>query len=442
MLDIDIGVGLLTIMFFGLLVVTLFLGLPLAFALGGTAVIFTILFWGPTSLFMFPAKALGSMTSIIMVAIPLFIFMGATLARSGLADELYEMAYHWIGRLGGGLAMGTVGICAIFAAMAGASAPATVTMGIVALPSMFKRGYKSSIAVGSIAAGGALGILIPPSITMILYSLMTGVSVGHMFIGGILPGLLLTFMFMAYIGIRCLFQPDQGPAIPREERCTLRERIILLRAVILPIALVVLVLGSIYTGLATPTEAAAVGAFGALIVAAIHRKLNGQVTLEILKETVRLTTMVMWIVMGGLWFAAVYQAIGASNLMLELIEGLPFGRWGIIIIMQLTFFVLGMLMDPTGIIFICMPVYMPIILHLGFDPLWFGVVFIVNMEMAYLTPPFGMNLFYLRAVVPEKDVSMGEIYRAAFPFILVQAVGLAIVMIFPKIILWLPNMMM
>lgn len=338
--------------------------------------------------------------------------------------------------------MGTVGICAIFAAMAGASAPATVTMGIVAIPSMFKRGYKPSIAIGSVAGGGALGILIPPSITMIVYSLMTGVSVGHLFIGGILPGLLLTVMFMAYIGIRCLVQPDQGPAIPHEEMGTLRERITLLRAVILPIILVVLVLGSIYTGFATPTEAASVGALGAIIVAAIHRRLNRGVIWEILKETVKLTTMIMWIVMGGLWFASVYQAIGASHLMLGLIEGLPLGRWGILIMMQLTFFVLGMLMDPTGIIFICMPVYVPIILHLGFDPLWFGVVFIVNMEMAYLTPPFGMNLFFIRGVVPKETVSMGEIYKAAIPFIFVQATCLIIVIIFPIIILWLPSMMM
>jgi len=442
MLDVDIGIGLLTVMLFGLLIVALFMGLPLAFALGGTAVIFTILFWGPNSLLMFPSVALGAMTSIVLVAIPLFIFMGATLARSGIADELYEMAYHWIGRLRGGLAMGTVGICAIFAAMAGASAPATVTMGIVAIPSMFKRGYKPSIAIGSVAGGGALGILIPPSITMIVYSLMTGVSVGHLFIGGILPGLLLTVMFMAYIGIRCLVQPDQGPAIPHEEMGTLRERITLLRAVILPIILVVLVLGSIYTGFATPTEAASVGALGAIIVAAIHRRLNRGVIWEILKETVKLTTMIMWIVMGGLWFASVYQAIGASHLMLGLIEGLPLGRWGILIMMQLTFFVLGMLMDPTGIIFICMPVYVPIILHLGFDPLWFGVVFIVNMEMAYLTPPFGMNLFFIRGVVPKETVSMGEIYKAAIPFIFVQATCLIIVIIFPIIILWLPSMMM
>jgi tripartite ATP-independent transporter DctM subunit len=441
MLDVNISIGVLTILLFGTLIVTLFLGLPLAFALGGTAVLFTILFWGPSSLFMFPSKALGAMTSIVLVAIPLFIFMGSTLARSGLADELYEMAYHWIGKIKGGLAIGTIGISAIFASMCGSSAPATVTMGIVALPSMLKRRYEFNIVLGSIAAGGALGILIPPSITMIVYCLFTNVSVGHMFAGGILPGLMLTFMYIIYIGIRCYLQPRLGPPIPREEIVCLRERISMLRAVLLPLIVVVSVLGSIYTGIATPTEAAAVGAFGSIIVAAIHRKLNREVIWEIVKETARLTTMVMWLVIAGLWFASVYQAIGASQLILELIQGLPFGRWVIMLIMQFSFFVLGMLMDSTGIIFICMPIYIPIIHYLGFDPLWFGVLFIINMEMSYLTPPFGLNLFYLKALVPE-NITMVDIIRSCLPFILIQAIGLIIVMIFPQIVLWLPSILL
>ncbi len=307
---------------------------------------------------------------------------------------------------------------------------------------MRKRGYKPGIAIGSIMAGGALGILIPPSITMIVYSLMTGVSVGSLFIGGVMPGLLLAGLFIIYIWIRCLIQPDQAPAIPREERGTLRERIVILRAVILPIILIIGVLGSIYTGIATPTEASAVGAFGAIIAAAIHRRLNWQATWDILREALRITCMVIWICIGGLWLAAVYQAIGASHLMMQLIEGLPFGSWGIIIIMQLTFFILGMLLDPLGIIFITMPIYFPIILELGFDPVWFGVLFIVNMEMAYLTPPFGVNLFYMRAIVPKAEVSMVGIYMAALPFILIQFIGLVLVMVFPAIILWLPSMMM
>ena len=442
MLEVDISVAHLTIMLFGMLIIALLSGLPLAFALGGTSILFALLFWSPESLSMFATKALGAARSIVMVAIPLFIFMGVTLSRSGIADELYEMAYRWIGQIRGGLAMGTVAICAVFAAMAGASAPATVTMAIVALPSMRKRGYKPGIALGSIMAGGALGILIPPSVTMIVYSLQTGVSVGHLFIGGIMPGLLLTTLFIIYIGVRCLIQPDQGPAIPSGEKGTLRERVVLLRAVILPMLLVIAVLGSIYTGIATPTEASAVGAFGALVAAAIHRRLNWPTMWDILKEALRITTMIMWICVGGLWLAAVYQAIGATHFVSGLIEGLPIGPWGIIIIMQVTFFVLGMLMDPLGIIFIAMPIYIPIILQLGFNPVWFGVLFIVNMEMAYLTPPFGVNLFYMRAIIPKEEVSMLGIYRAALPFILIQAVGLILVMIFPAIILWLPSTMM
>ena len=440
MLEIDISIGLITILFFGSLMVSLFLGVPLAFALGGVAVLFTILFWGPASLHMVASKFWGSMRSVILVALPMFILMGATLARSGIAEDLYQMAYLWIGRIAGGLAMGTVGICTLFAAMTGSSAPATVTMGLITLPSMLKRKYSPTIAIGSIAAGGALGILIPPSISMIVFSAFTGVSVGQMFIGGIFPGLLLSTLFIIYIAITCRVRPRLGPPIPLEEKTSLRQKLISLRAVILPIILIISVLGSIYTGIATPTEASSVGAAGALIIAAIYRKLNRVVVWDIVKEAARLTTLAMWIIAAGLVFAATYQAIGAGHLIMEMLEGLPLGRWGILIIMQLTFFVLGMLMDPIAIIFITMPVYFPIILHLGFDPLWFGVVFIVNMEMAFLTPPFGFNLFFLRAVTP-KEISMGQIYRACLPFIAVQALGLVLVILFPQIILWLPSTM-
>jgi len=440
-MGISIGVGPLTALLFSLLVVTLLTGVPLAVALGGTSVVVGLLFWGPSSLFMFPAKALGAMESIILVAIALFVLMGCILERSGIADALYEAVYLWLGRLKGGLAIGTVGICTIFAAMAGMSAPATVTMGLVALPSMFKRGYSNTIAIGSIAAGGALGILIPPSITMIVYGMMTGVSVGKLFIGGVFPGLLLAGLFMAYIAVRCAINPSMGPPIPVERDVSLRVRFAALRSVVLPLALIVAILGSIYSGIATPTEAAAIGAFGSIICAALYRTLNLKNLREASLEALKLTTMVMWIVIGGYWFASVFQAIGGSQFAQQLIFSLPFGRWGVLILMQVTFIFLGMLMDPLGIIFVTMPVYFPIIMELGFDPVWFGVLFIVNMEMAYLTPPFGCNLFYLKAITP-KSVLMMDIYRSCVPFVAIQSIVLIIVMIFPQIILWLPGQML
>ena len=444
MLETGFGAGVLTFLFFLLLVVILFAGLPLAFALGGASVLFTLLFWSPAALNMFATNTMGLMQNIVMVAVPMFIFMGAILERTGIGEGLYELAYRTMGRMRGGLAVGTVLICTIFAAMAGASAPATVSMGLVALPSMIKRKYDNGIAIGCIAAGGALGILIPPSVPMILYAMMTGTSVGKLFIGGVLPGLMLSGMFCLYIVIRCAIDSKAGPAISKE---TLKEERMLNEGVLnfilplgLPIFLIFSVLGSIYTGMATPTEAAALGAFGSLIVAAVNRRLSGPVLKDATFSALRLSAMIMWIALGGFWFSSVYQAIGASRFVSGLLLGSDFGPWSIVLIMQAIFFFLGTLMDPTAIIFVTMPVFFPIITQLGFDPVWFGVLFIVNMEMAYLTPPFGVNLFYLKAICP-KDISMDQIIYACLPFILIQGIALAVVMIFPEIILWLPSKM-
>lgn len=445
MIDIGLGPGQLTILFFALMVVILFSGLPLAFSLGGASVVFAMLFWSLTSIYMFSTNVIGLMQNLVLAAVPLFIFMGAVLQRTGIGENLYELVYRTLGRMNGGLSIGTVIICTIFAAMAGASAPATVSMGLVAFPSMLKRNYSHQMALGSIAAGGALGILIPPSVPMILYAMMTGTSVGKLFIGGVLPGFMMCAMFSLYIAIRCGLNPSMGPGLSKEilEKEAIPKRNIFdfIRTMVLPIFLVLAVLGSIYSGIATPTEAAAVGAFGALIVAAINRRLNRQAWKEANMEALRLTAMILWIALGGFWFSSVYQAIGASSFVSEMMLGSDMGPWGILILMQLTFFFLGCLMDAAGIIFITMPIYFPIINHIGFDPVWFGVLFIINMEMAYLTPPFGVNLFYLRAIAP-KDVTMGNIYRSCLPFVGIQGLALLLCMVFPQIITWLPSQMM
>ncbi len=445
MLDVGLGPGQLTLLFFSLMVVILFSGLPLAFSLGGASVVFAMLFWSLTSIYMFSTNVIGLMQNLVLAAVPLFIFMGAVLQRTGIGENLYELVYRTLGRMNGGLSIGTVIICTIFAAMAGASAPATVSMGLVAFPSMLKRKYSHQMALGSIAAGGALGILIPPSVPMILYAMMTGTSVGKLFIGGVLPGLMLCTMFSLYIAIRCGLNPSMGPGLSKEiiEKEAIPKRNIFdfIRTMVLPIFLVLAVLGSIYSGIATPTEAAAVGAFGALIVAAINGRLNRKAWNEANMEALRLTAMILWIALGGFWFSSVYQAIGASSFVSDMMLGSDMGPWGIIILMQLTFFFLGCLMDAAGIIFITMPIYFPIISQIGFDPVWFGVLFIINMEMAYLTPPFGVNLFYLRAIAP-KDVTMGNIYRSCLPFVGIQGLALILCMVFPQIITWLPSLMM
>ncbi|MFC1916134.1 TRAP transporter large permease subunit [Chloroflexota bacterium] len=432
--------GLITALLFASLIVCLVTGIPIAFVLGGVALIFAYFLEGSDFLFIIATTTYGRMTNMILIALPMFIFMGNMLQISGIADDLYEMMHRWLGFLRGGLASGTVVICTIFAAMSGVSAAATVTMGLLALPAMLKRGYNKSIALGSIMAGGALGTLIPPSIVLIVIAMMLQVSVGKIFIAGILPGLLLSSFFIIYISIRCALQPHLGPGIPPEERPSLKLKFVSLRAIILPAVLIVTVLGSIFMGVATPTEASALGALGSIVVAAIHRRLTWSALLETCYRSLRVTCMCMWILIGGVTFSSIYHAVGGAEFVDQVLTTLPIGKWGILISMQLILFILGCLIDIIGICMITLPIFSPIIVSLGFDPLWFGIVFMVNMEMAYLTPPFGHNLFYLKGVAP-KEVTMGDIYRSVSPFVALQAIGLAIVILFPQLSLWLPSLM-
>ena len=434
------SIELVTVLLFGALILFLALGLPLAFVLGGVGVVGSYLLWGDRGLYLITTQAYASMGKFTLLAIPLFIFMAMILERAGVADDLYTLMHRWMGPLPGGLAIGTVIICTIFAAMSGISGAATVSMGIIALPAMLSRGYDKTIAMGCISGGGALGILIPPSVPMILYATLTGVSIGGLFAGGILPGLLLAALFILYIGVRCHFQPNLGPPLPVEDRVSWREKFISLRAVLLPIMIIIMVLGSIYAGVCTATEASALGCVGAIISAVVYRKLNWTLIKESCFRTAALTALIIWILIGAYGFTAVYTGTGAHVLMEHIMMSIPGGRWAILITMQIIFFILGCILDPVGIIMICTPVFVPVITALGFDPLWFGVLFIMNMEMGYLTPPFGFNLFYMKAIVP-KGITMTDIYRSIVPFVILQGIGLVIVIIFPEIALWLPKLM-
>jgi len=429
-----------TIVLFGLLILFLVFGLPLAFTLGGVAMIGVLFIWGPIGLSIAAAQIWAAMSKFSLLAIPLFILMAMLLERAGVANDLYAMMHRWLGGIRGGLASGTVLICTSFAAMSGISGAATVSMGVIALPEMLKRGYDKKIAMGCIAGGGALGILIPPSVIMILYGIFTGESIGALFMGGVFPGMLLAVLFIAYISIRCQLQKGIGPALPTEERASWKEKFTSLRAVALPLLIIFMVLGGIYLGVVTPSEAAAVGVLGAVISAVIYRKFNLTLVKEATFRTANLAGMIIWILMGAYCFTAIYQASGAKELMEGLLLAIPGGRYAILISIQLTFFVLGMILDPAGILMICTPVFVPVITALGFSPLWFGILFVMNMEMGYLTPPFGFNLFYMKAVAP-KGTTMGEIYGAIFPFVLLQALGLVIVILVPAIALWLPAQM-
>ncbi len=432
------SVGLTTLLLFASLTVLLLSGLPLAFVMGGLAVLFTFFLLGPQALGMIPSVVFGVMDNFIFIAIPLFIFMGMVLQRSGIAEDAYDMMYKWIGGIKGGLAIGTITVCTVFAALTGISAAATVSMGLIALPSMLKRGYDKSIAMGCISAGGTLGILIPPSVLMIVYGVFASESIGKLFAGGIIPGLLLSFLFIAYIAVRSHLQPQLCPAIPSEERPTWGERFLALKGLILPILLILLVLGAIFGGVCTPTEAAAVGSLGSLLCAAVRRSLTWTVLKESCYQSLRLSTMIVWIIIGSACFCSLYTAVGAIDFIREIVAALTVSPYLILAGMMFTLFILGMFLDPGGIIMITTPIFVPVIKMLGFDPVWFGVLFIVNMQIGYLTPPFGFNLFYMKSIVP-KDIPMRDICLSIVPFVLIMAAFLIILVVFPDIVLWLPN---
>jgi tripartite ATP-independent transporter DctM subunit len=429
-----------TALFFGAMFLCLALGVPIAIALGGLSAILVFFFWGPQALSMMVLNAYGSTSSFEYLAIPLFVFMANMLERSGIAEDLYTTMYRFVGTLRGGLAAGTVGICTIFAAMAGISGAATVAMGILALPAMLSRGYSKSIALGSIAAGGSLGILIPPSVTMIIYGLIANTSIGRLYAGGLLPGLLLATLFVIYILVRSHLQPHLAPALPPEERFGWRERLASLTGLVFPVLLVVSVLGSILFGLTSVSEAAAIGAFGSILATLIKRGFNPTIFREAAERTALLSCLIFWIIIGASAFSTLYTAMGASGLIRDLVLGLDVNRYVILLIMMALLVLLGMVIDTVGIIMITVPIFVPIIIALGFDPVWFGVLFIINMEIGFLTPPFGYNLFYLRGVAPE-GVTMGDIYRSIVPFVLLMFVGLGICIAVPDIILFLPRLL-
>jgi tripartite ATP-independent transporter DctM subunit len=381
----------------------------------------------------------GCMWSIVLVAIPLFISMGILLERAGIAEALFETIHRWSGPLRGGIAMGVVVICAGFAAMTGVSAAATLTMGVIALPAMLRRGYDKSIALGSIAGPGTLGILIPPSIISILLALVGNMSVGKLFMAGIGPGFLLAALFIAYIGLRGWINPKLCPRHP--EKFTMKEKLISLKMVILPLLIILSVLGSIFFGIATPTEAGSLGVAAVLMAVAIHRRFSWKLIKGVTVETFRITGLTMWIFYGAMCFSAVYARAGGAVFLSDLILGLGMGRWFILITMMGIAFLLGMFLDPFAIIFILAPICFPIIKDLGFDPIWFGILFVINIQMGYVTPPFGYQLFYLKSVAPE-GITTGDIYKSVIPFIGVLIIGMALLMIFPQIALWLPNLMM
>jgi tripartite ATP-independent transporter DctM subunit len=428
-----------------LLVVTfmtlLFLGLPLAWTMGATASIFTLVLFEPNVMFMSMTRVYHMMLNYTLVSVPLFVFMACILEKSGVVQDLFKAVYVWAGGLRGGLAIGTIVASVFMAAMVGIVGAEIVTLGLIALPQMLDRGYDKRIALGSITSGGGMATLIPPSVVFIVYAMTTGSSVGELFIAGILPGLLLAVLFLTYIIYMTWRHPELAPAAPPEERnVPLGQKLSLLKGLIMPALLASAVLGTIYLGVATPTEAAGIGCIGALISAGINGRFNWQNIKQACYETLKVSCMLTWLFFGAQTIIGVYTLAGGTQFVQNSIHALPFGKWGIIIMMQLILIFLGMFLDWIGILLLTMPIFVPIVEGLGFSKIWFGVVFCMNMHISYLSPPFGPSVFYMASVAPD-DISVTDIYRANLPYLWLTVLALVITMFLPELSLWLPSLM-
>jgi C4-dicarboxylate transporter DctM subunit len=397
----------------------------------------TLLVQGPDALSIVGTLTFSTIANYVICPAPLFILMGELLIFSEISKAAFDVAYKWLGRLPGGLAVAGNEACALFASIIGSSPATAATVGLVAVPEMLKRGYDKGLATGSIAAGGALGILIPPSILMVIYAVIAEESVGQLFMAGLIPGIMLDIMMSVYIVGRCIKNPKLGPRVRDVSwadtfKSTWR---------ILPvISLTLLVLGSIYFGICTPTEAGGVGAFGAFCLALFSRKLTFPQFRAGLLGAVATSSFIMFIFLGAHYFGYLLTSLGIPQGLSETIASWHVSRWWIMIAFNVLYLLLGCIIDPAGIVLITGPVVIPIAQSLGFDMVWFGIIIVLNMEMANVTPPFGFNLYVIKGIVPD-DVTVGDIIKGSAPFVLIQALAVVIVMVFPQLALWLPSKM-
>lgn len=430
------------LMFIGLMV-GLYFGQPVAFVMGGVAAIMSIIGWGPAGLYLFMNRSFDTITNNIMIAIPLFILMASFLEKSGIADELFESMMHVFGSLNGGIALAVVVLSVIFAATTGVMGATVVSMSVMSIPIMMKRGYDKRLATGCVAAGGSLGILIPPSIMLVMMADQSGISVGRLFAGAFIPGLMLGALFFVYVMVVTAIDPNKGRALSVEERKAFSKPVLikkLLKSLVPPLLLILAVLGSIWMGIATPTEAAGVGALMALILMIVYKRFTWEAFLEAIYSTFKSNCMVMATMIGASLFTGVFLGMGGGDVVTDIIMSFSgFGKWGIYFIMMLIVFILGFMIDWIGIIYMTFPIFLPIAAQLGFDPLWFVVMIAVNLQMSFLTPPFGYALFYLKGTVPP-SIKLKDIYIGVVPFVILQIIGLVVVTVFPQLATYLPSL--
>jgi tripartite ATP-independent transporter DctM subunit len=435
-----VSIEWITILMFGSMIVMLLLGLPLAFVTGLIAAVFGMALFGPKSMLLISSRIYSFMNEYVLVSVPMFIMMASIMERSGVAKDLFDAMRVWAGRLPGGLAIQTMVAATIMGAMTGIIGGEIVLLGLVALPQMLRLGYDRKLAIGTICAGGSLGTMIPPSIVLVIYGLTVNVSIGDLFAANVIPGLMMSGIYMLYIFIRCRLDPTLGPSAPEHERnIPLAEKLRLLKGLVLPGVVAGSVLGTIYTGIASVTEAAGMGVVGTLFAALVRRELSWSMIRESLLQTMSACGVLLWVSFGATAMIGVYNLAGGPSFVRTLMIGLGVEPIVVILIMMAILIVLGCLMDWIGICLLTMPIFVPIIKSFGYDPIWFGVLFCMNMQISYLSPPFGPAAFYLKGVAPP-GISLDDIFRALWPFMLMQLLALLIVLFFPGIALWLPSL--
>ncbi len=433
---------MIALLIFSSMLLMLLTGQRIFAAIGGVAALFALLLWGEGGIEMPFNASFVLLNWYPLLTLPLFIYMGYMFSESGIASDLYRMFHVWMGPLNGGLAIGTIGLMTAVAAMNGLSVAGMAIGASIAMPEMLKRNYNKVMVTGVIQAGSSLGIMVPPSVVLVLYGMIARQNVGRLWLAGVLPGLLLAALFIAYIVIRCQLNPAMGPALALEERqkITWGEKFRLLKAGIIPLIIIFSMTGLFLLGITSLVECSAAGAAATTIAAVIKGRLNRQVMENTLRATLSVSCMFMWVILAALCFGAVFDGLGAVHAIKSLfLDRWGLSPWGVLIMMQVSYLLMGMFLDDTAMLIIVAPLYVPLVINLGFDPIWYGVLYTITCQIAYMTPPFGYNLFLMKAMAPP-EITLVDIYSSIVPFVLVMILGLAIVILVPEIATWLPNL--
>jgi tripartite ATP-independent transporter DctM subunit len=429
------------VMFAGMMLM-LMTGQRVFAAIGFVAALAGVLLWGTGGVTIPFSAVMKLMKWYPLLTLPMFVFMGYVLSESRIADDLYRMFHVWMGPVPGGLAIGTIGLMVLISAMNGLSVAGMAIGATIALPELLRRGYDKIMVTGVIQAGSSLGILVPPSVVLVLYAMIARQPVGQLWLAGAVPGLMMAGLFIVYIAVRCWIQPHLGPVLPIKEReqVSLGEKLRLLSAGILPLAIFASMMVPFVNGWTSLVESSAIGALAAFIAAVLKRRMTRQVFENSVRQTLAISCMFMWIILAALGFGAIFDGLGAVNAIEGLFtEQMGLSPWMILILMQLSFILMGTFLDDTAMLVIVAPLYVPLVHALGFDLIWYGVLYTITTQIAYMTPPFGYNLFLMRAMAPP-EIELRDIYRSIIPFVLVMVLALALVMVFPQIALWLPGL--